>query len=171
MTDLFAGMADRRTLRYWPWLAMCAVGVAIFLALAALTGSWAVRTSSLIFLVVSAALAVGFLVLAGYALASLRVRTIVDATGATAVWPFSRERIEWTQLERLDVAHLLPGWAVRGWRADRPVVVFICHDTHGGRPKRETFETPPVTAPRSLHQGYAEIDRFWRSARGLPIHH
>ncbi|HET8659228.1 MAG TPA: hypothetical protein VFM55_09550 [Micromonosporaceae bacterium] len=163
-------MHDRRTLRYWPWLAMCAAGAVVFGGLVALTGSWALRTGSAVFLVVSAGLALGFLVLAGYTLASLRVRTVVDPTGATAVWPFSRERVEWAQVERLDVTHLLPGWVVRGWLTNRAVVLFICHDTHGRRPRRwETFETPPVTAPRPLQQAYAEIDRCWRSARGLPV--
>lgn len=165
-------MHDRRTLRYWPWLAMCAAGAAVFGGLAVLTGSWALRTSSVAFLVVSAVLALGFLALAGYTLASLRVRTVVDSTGTTAVWPFSRERVEWSQVERLDVTHLLPGWVVRGWRTDRAVVLFICHDTHGRRPQqRETFDTPPITAPRALQQAYAEIDRCWRSARGLPVRH
>jgi hypothetical protein len=159
-------MAERRTLRYWPWLILCILATLLFGGLAFVTGSAAVTANSVGVRVFNGIIAIGLGVLALYSIANLYVRTRLDAEGATAIWPFSRRRLQWRDVERLDVAHVLAGWVVRCWAGNQPVVIFICHDTHGKRPKPETYDTPPVETPKTLHQGYAEIERFWRSAEG-----
>jgi hypothetical protein len=159
-------MPERRTLRYWPWLILCLVAVLVFGGLAFVTGSAAVTTSSLGVRVLNGIVAIGLSLLTLYALTNLYVRTRLDPEGATAIWPFSRRRLVWRDVERLDVAHVLAGWVVRCWCDNQPVVIFICHDTHGKRATPETYDTPPVGTAKTLHQGYAEIERFWRSAEG-----
>jgi len=159
-------MSERRTLRYWPWLVLCTAAGLVFGGLAVVFGAATLSTDSVGFKVFYALLTVGLAVLGGYALISLRVRTRIDESGATTVWPLSRRRLDWTAIDRLDVSHVLPGWAIRGWSQDRPVVIFICHDTHGRRPVPETFDTPPPMVPKALREGFVEIEQRWRSVEG-----
>jgi hypothetical protein len=160
-------MPERRTLRYWPWLIFCTVAGLVFGGLAAVFAAAAIRTGSTGLLIIDAALAIGLGVLAVFSFANLRVRTRIDPEGVTTVWPRRRRRLAWREIDRLDVAHVLPGWAVRGWSDEKPVVIFICHDTHGRRPTPQTFDTPQADAPKTLHDGYVEIERYWRSAEGV----
>src|SRR5690606_28428889 len=170
-----SALPDRQTLRHWPWRVMCAVGLVVFGLLAAVAGVAATSSSSIGGLLISGSLAVGLAVLAGYSLASLRVRTILDRSGVTAVEPIKRIRVPWASVTRLDVTHSLPGWAVRAWSPEgETAVVLICHDTHGKRPKSpRTFDQPPPEAPATLHRGFALIERYrqaagpaWRSSAG-----
>ncbi|HZN72647.1 MAG TPA: hypothetical protein VFC00_13345 [Micromonosporaceae bacterium] len=160
-------MPEARTLRYWPWLIFCIVAAVVFGGLALVFGAAAADTHSTPVVIVNAILAIGLAVLAMYSIANLRVRSRIDPHGVTAIWPRSARRVAWRDVDRLDVAHVLPGWAVRGWCDDRPIVLFICHDTFGRRPKPETFDTPPVTTPKALHEGYTEIEKYWSSAQGV----
>jgi hypothetical protein len=144
---------------------MCAVATLIFGALAFVAIAAAIRTELTGLRILNGLIGTGLAVLAGYALASLQLRTRLDASGATAIWPFSRRRLAWDRIDRLDVAHLLPGWTVRGWSEDRPVVLFVCHDTSGRRPRPETYDTPPPEAGRAMRDGYVHIERYWRDAR------
>lgn len=145
---------------------MCAVGIVVFGLLTTLAGRLVADSSSVAGLLIGGVLAVGFAVLTGYTAASLRVRTILDRTGVTSVEAFRRTRVPWARVTRLDVTHSLPGWAARAWSPEgEPVVVFICHDTHGKRPKSaRTFNQPPPEAPASLHHGFALIERYWQAA-------
>lgn len=158
-------MPEVRVLRYWPWLVMCVAAALVFGAVAGLALAGAVRTESWFLRIVDAALGLATATLAVYAAASLQVRTRLDAQGVTTVWPFSRRRLDWRGIERLDVAHVLPGWTVRGWTENKPVVIFVCHDTHGRRPKVETFDEPPGHVPRKLREGYEEIERRWEQSK------
>jgi len=145
---------------------MCAVGVVVFGLLATVAGRLVVDSSSVAELLIGGVLAVGFVVLTGYTAASLRVRTILDRTGATSVEAFRRIRVPWASVTQLDVTHSLPGWAARAWSPEgEPVVVFICHDTRGKRPKSaRTFNQPPPEAPASMHRGFALIEQYWQAA-------
>lgn len=157
--------ADPITLRFWPWLAMCASGAIVFGGLAWYVTYVMARTSGVAPFVIGAIFFAGFAALASYCLASLRTRSVLDSTGCTARSAFSRTHVPWSQVQRLDVSHTLPGWSVRAWQPDgRPAVVFMCHDTYGsGRRRTEAFEQPPVQAPRAVRQGYAVIERYWRA--------
>lgn len=159
-------LADRVILRFWPWLAMCAAGALVFGGLAWYVTYVMGHTSGVAPFVVGAIFFSGFTALVIYCLASLRTHSVLDSTGCTARSAFSRTRVPWSQVQRLDVSHTLPGWSVRAWRRDgRPAVVFMCHDTHGsGQRRTEAFDQPPVQAPRALRDGYATIERYWRRA-------
>lgn len=161
-------LPERRILRHWPWLVLSLVGAVVFGVLAAAAGYALARASTVTGLVIAGALALGLGVLAVYTLASLRTRTVLDRAGSTVVEPFSRRAVPWSRVTRLDVTHSLPGWAVRAWPPDgEPVVVYVCHDTHGRRPKTaRTFERPPTEAPASLQRGFADIERFWLASSG-----
>jgi hypothetical protein len=145
---------------------MCAVGVVVFGLLTMAAGLRVASSSSVAGLLISGVLAVGFAVLTGYTAASLRVRTILDGSGVTAIEAFRRIRVPWARVTRLDVTHSLPGWAARAWSPEgEAVVVFTCHDTHGKRPKSaRTFNEPPPEAPASLQRGFALIERYWQAA-------
>jgi hypothetical protein len=171
VADGDTGLPDRQVLRHWPWLVLCTVGGSIFGGLAALAGYAVLHTPSATVFVVAGVFAVGLGLLSGYTLASLRTRTVLDRRGATLVEAFRRRNLPWARVERLDVTHSLPGWAVRAWADNQPRVVYLCHDTHGRRPKPETYEKPPPEAPYSMHRGYELIERYWRAAAGRsPAH-
>lgn len=155
--------AERQTLRYWPWLVLCVLAAIIFGGLTAVGVAILTSVDSVPGYLVAGLVTAGFALLAVYSLASLRTRTLLDPTGLTAIGAFSRRRTTpWSAIERLDVTHSLPGWAIRAWTRDGDsVVVYMCHDTHGKRPKEaRTFEQPPREAPAGLHRGFLEIERY-----------
>lgn len=144
---------------------MCLLGAAVFSLLAfAVALAWG-HTSSTVGLVIASLLTLGLGTLAVYSLASLRTRTVLDHSGSTALGAFSRVNVAWSRVERLDVTHSLPGWIIRAWTPEgTAVMLYICHDTHGRRPKgARTYERPPVEAPASLQRGFTLIERYWRA--------
>jgi Bacterial PH domain len=161
-----AGGPERKTLRYWPWLVLCGFGAALFGLLTALAINALANASSPTGYVITGLLSLGLGALAVYSIASLRTRTILAADGATLVEAFSRRHTPWSDMTRLDVTHSLPGWTVRAWtNDDDAVALYLCHDTHGRRPKAaRTFEEPPPDSPGALRLGYTEIDRYRRAS-------
>ena len=143
---------------------MCLLGATVFGALTfAAALAWG-HTSSSVGLVIASVLVLGLGALVVYSLASLRTRTVLDRGGSTALGAFSRVTVAWSRVERLDVTHSLPGWMIRAWTAEGTVMLFMCHDTHGRRPKgARTYERPPVEAPASVQRGFTLIERFWRA--------
>lgn len=164
--DAVYGQPERQVLRHWPWLVLCTIGLAAFGLLATVAGYRLTRVSSVTGYLVSGAFTAGLAALAAYTVASLRTRTVLDRNGLTSVAAFGRATVPWSRVDRLDVTHSLPGWAVRAWSpGGDPVVVFMCHDTHGRRPKSaRTFERPPPEAPVALHRGFSRIERYWHAS-------
>lgn len=158
-------MPERFTLRYWPWLIMSTVGAAAFAALGLLLGSVALNTPNPITLLITGSFTILLAVLVVYTVASLRMRTVVDSSGVTTRGAFTRLYVPWAKVDRLDIMHSLPGWAVRAWMKDgQRAVVFLCHDTSGRRPKPESFDEPPPHAPIALRDGFLLLDKYRRSA-------
>jgi hypothetical protein len=160
-------LPERTTLRFWPWLVMCVVGVLAFTGLAYIAFYVATGAASMTARVIGALVGAGLLALIGYMLASLRTRSVLDRQGGTAISAFGRQRVDWAEVERLDTIHALPGWAIRAWHGnDETTIVYICHDTHGRRPRAASYDSPPLdTAPPALIKGYTLATRYWREAR------
>lgn len=160
-------MAEQRvTLRFWPWLAMCAAAAVLFALLAWYVTYVMSKVSGMAPFIIGAIFFAGLTALVIYSLASLRIRSVLDIDGCTARWAFARTHVPWSRVRRLDVTHTLPGWAVRAWDTDgKATVVFMCHDTHGSARghRGTTFDNPPPEAPRGLREGYAVIERYWRA--------
>jgi hypothetical protein len=158
-------LPDRITLRFWPWLVLCVVGIAAFAGLGFIAFYIASGRASTVSRVIAVLIGLGLAALIVYLLASLRTRTVLDREGGTAISAFRRERLRWSDVDRIDAVHILPGWAVRAWQGDAHMILFMCHDTHGRRPTAATFDTPPHDSPRALIDGYALAIRYWRAAR------
>ncbi len=165
MADPIADLPERMTLRYWPWLVMCLAGAVAFGLLTWVAMFAVLNSPSAVVQVLAALLTVGLAVLAVYTVLSLRTRSVVDRTGSVAHGATSRDRVVWRDVDRLDVIHFLPGWAIRAWANGTATVVYLCHDTHGRRPRSSTHQEPPPEAPRSVHTGFVAVNRYWRSAR------
>jgi hypothetical protein len=160
-------LPERSTLRYWPWLVLCLVGIVAFGLLAWLAVIVVLNADSTVMRVIAAIIALGLALLVGYSLLSLRTRSVLDRTGSTAHGATSKDVVRWTDVERLDVVHSLPGWAVRAWSDGRSTIVYICHDTRGRRPTSSSHDTPPPDAPASLHTGYLLVSRYWTAAKNI----
>lgn len=161
-----ADLTRRHTLRFWPWLVMCGFGVVLFGLLTWFAAYVAVSTDSTTALVVSLVFLLGLLWLGVYSLASLRIRTVLDAAGSTSLSAFSRTHVPWSQVQRLDVTHSLPGWAVRAWISDEEhKIIYMCHDTHGSRKQMaRTYPRPPIEAPKAVQRGFETIERYWQGS-------
>lgn len=153
------------TLRYWPWLVLCIFGALVFAPLGLFAAGIAVSRIPVAGRVVAWLFVAGLVGLVVYFLASLRTRTMLDRDGVTRVSAFGRRRTEWSTVDQLDVVHALEGWGVRAWSGNDRTIIYLCHDTHGRRPKASTHEHPPGEAPRALHEGFELIDRYVRSHR------
>ncbi|HET6213667.1 MAG TPA: hypothetical protein VFE14_12455 [Micromonosporaceae bacterium] len=159
-------LPDRLTLRFWPWMVMCVIGIVAFALLGMFAFYIASGNGSAVARVIAALVCAGMAVLALYTLASLRTRTILDRQGGTAISAFGRTRVTWSEIDRLDTVHVLAGWGVRAWSGDDKTIVYLCHDTHGRRPRAGMYDEPPLDAPRGFTEGYALVARYWRAARG-----
>jgi hypothetical protein len=161
-----ADLAPRKTLRSWPWLVMCGFGAVLFSLLAWFAGFVAAGAEGATTLVVALLFLLGLAALAVYSLASLRIRTVLDPSGSTARSAFSSTHVPWSQVQRLDVTHSLPGWAVRAWTVDDEAkIVYMCHDTHGSRKQMaRSYERPPIEAPRAVQRGFETIESYWHNS-------
>ena len=160
-------LPDRSTLRYWPWLVLCVVGIIAFGLLAWLAVIVVINTASDVIRVIAVLITAGLALLVGYSLLSLRTRSVLDRTGSTAHGAVSKDVVRWVDVDHLDVSHSLPGWVVRAWANGTPTVVYICHDTRGRRPTASTHDTPPPEAPASMHTGYLLVSRYWNAAKDV----
>lgn len=161
-------LPEKLTLRYWPWLAMSMVGTVAFGALALLFGLSAANTDSMVTVAITGTVTIVLCGLVIYTLASLRTRTVADRSGVTARTAFTRTRVDWSQVARLDVSHSMPGWAVRAWTEHGKAVIFLCHDTHGRRPQTRSYDEPPPEAPIALRDGFEILQRYQRRSTLQP---
>ncbi|MGH8791378.1 MAG: PH domain-containing protein [Stackebrandtia sp.] len=104
---------------------------------------------------------------------SLRPRTVVDATGLTSIEVFSRRRVEWQDVKRLEVEKNPNSWLIRARLKDGSVVVFRRVRIRWWRKipvslsvaGHETWRMPPPEAPKALRVAFDEIKLRRRACR------